>query len=152
MTAWRDFAASVPDLVVLAATRLVGRVAYFATIRPDGGPRLHPVTAHISNGQFFVYMNRRSPKVRDLMRDHRYALHCCVENTSGGGGELSIRGTAMMVNDSVQRAALFEAARANGFNPRDDYSLFELNVVSVLWTIYDGEVPIRRRWKGADSK
>ena len=86
------------------------------------------------------------------MRDHRYALHCCVENTSGGGGELSIRGTAMMVNDSVQRAALFEAARANGFNPRDDYSLFELNVVSVLWTIYDGEVPIRRRWKGADSK
>lgn len=143
---WLEFAAAAPDLAAFGAQRLAGRVAYLATLRADGAPRLHPVTPHIVQSHLFVYMDPASPKVRDLRRDGRYALHCAVEDTSGGEGEFSCHGQATLVDDLALRAVLFDAARVAGFHPQDRYVVFELKIEGVLSTQYAGDQPIRNRW------
>jgi hypothetical protein len=147
MATWQEFAAATPDLAAFGAQRLMGRVAYLATIRADGAPRVHPVTPHLARGLLFVYMEPTSPKAHDLRRDARYALHCSVEDTSGGEGEFSIRGQAKVIDDLAMRAILFEAARAAGYHPEDRYVVFELSIESALSTIYEGDQPIRKRWE-----
>lgn len=149
MTTWKEFAAAVPELAAFGAQRLVDRVAYLATLRSDGSPRVHPVTPHIGQGKLFVYMEPTSPKAHDLLRDGRYAIHCSVEDTSGGEGEFTIRGLAKAIDDSKSRVALFEAARTVGFHPQDRYVVFELSVESVLSTIYEDDQPKRKRWNAS---
>ena len=144
---WHDFATANPQLAAFGANRLVGRVAYLATAGVGGAPRLHPVTAHIIAGGCFVYMEPASPKVRDLRHDGRYALHCSVEDTSGGGGEFSIRGRAILIEDLKKRAAVFETAKAQGSNPKDRYVLFALRIETALSTTYIDGVPRREIWK-----
>jgi len=147
MATWQEFAAAAPDLAAFGVQRLVGRVAYLATIRADGAPRVHPLTPHIGEGHLFVYMEPTSPKGHDLRHDGRYALHCSVEDRSGGEGEFSIRGQAEVIDDPTMRAVLFEAARADGSNPQDRYVVFELSIGSASSTIYEGGQPMRKRWK-----
>ncbi len=45
-----------------------------ATVRPDGGPRLHPFCPVIAEGGLFAFIVP-SPKRADLLRDGRYAIH-----------------------------------------------------------------------------
>lgn len=96
---WRKFEFAAPELAALGTARLTGRIAYLATIRADGAPRVHPVSPFISHVTLFVYMEPTSPKGNDLRRDSRYAMHCSVEDTSGGGGEFCVRGRAVMIDD-----------------------------------------------------
>lgn len=147
MATWQQFTAAAPELAAFGTQRLEGKVAYLATIRADGGPRVHPVTPHIARGCLFVYMEPTSPKAHDLRRDGRYALHVSVEDTSGGEGEFSLRGQAQIIGDPTVRAALFEAAKAAGYHPQDRYVVFELGIESALSTIYKGGETIRKRWK-----
>jgi hypothetical protein len=103
--------------------------------------------AHIGQGRLFVYMDPASPKVHDLQRDPRYALHCSVEDADGGEGEFSLRGQAEHIDDPTLRAGLFDAARAEGFNPQDRYVVFELNIEAAASTIYEGDRLVRNRWQ-----
>ncbi|MGH2405330.1 MAG: pyridoxamine 5'-phosphate oxidase family protein, partial [bacterium] len=50
-------------------------MAYLATLRGDGAPRVHPVTPIVGEGRLFLFMEPTSPKGHDLRRDGRYALH-----------------------------------------------------------------------------
>jgi hypothetical protein len=75
---WKTFEAQHPELAALGAERLNGKVAYRATLREDGAPRVHPITPIIGHGQLFVFMEPTSPKGHDLQRDGRYAIHCSV--------------------------------------------------------------------------
>jgi pyridoxamine 5'-phosphate oxidase-like protein len=144
---WQEFAAADPDLAVFGGQRLMGRVAYLATIRADGAPRVHPLTPHIGEGHLFVYMDPTSPKGHDLRRDGRYALHCSVEDRNGGEGEFSIRGQAKVIDEPTIRTLLFEAARADGSNPQDRYIIFELSIESASSVVYEDGEPIRKHWK-----
>ena len=49
-------------------------LGYLATVRADGGPRVHPVSPVITDEGLFCFVVD-SPKRRDLERDGRYALH-----------------------------------------------------------------------------
>lgn len=49
-------------------------LGFLATIRKDGGPRLHPMCPVITDGGLFA-MIIPSPKRRDLVWDGRYAMH-----------------------------------------------------------------------------
>src|SRR3954470_23736850 len=103
MKSWAHFAASAPDIAEIGVKRLADRVAYIATIGEDGAPRVHPVVPHIAEGSLFVYMDPASPKVQDLSRDQRYALHCSIEDSTGGTGEFSVRGAAVLVKNDDRR-------------------------------------------------
>jgi hypothetical protein len=41
---WSHLAAAMPDLASFGRQRLEGRIAHLATVRPDGSPRVHPVS------------------------------------------------------------------------------------------------------------
>ena len=147
MASWQEFAAAAPNLAAFGSQRLERRVAYLATTRADGAPRVHPVSPFIVQGHLFVYMEPTSPKGHDLQRDDRYALHCSVEDTSGGAGEFIISGRAKLIDDPAMRAVAFEARKAAGHSPKDRYVVFELSVESALSTTYEDGQPIQKRWK-----
>jgi hypothetical protein len=142
---WEAFGAAAPAIAGFATERLAGRVAYLATVRADGGPRVHPVTPIIGDGHFFLFMEPTSPKGRDLVRTRQYALHCGVEDNSGGEGEVILHGTAALVDDPELRAI---AARV-GYTPKDHYILFELFVEYALTTRYEGDEVVRERWRAS---
>ena len=139
----------MPDLVSFGKHRLEGRIAYLATARPDASPRVHPVSPFFSNTDLFVYMEPTSPKVLDLRRDARYAMHCGVEDHSGGQGEFFVRGRAVEVDDTNARGEAFEHARVIGYSPQERHVLFELRIEAAMATVYENGHPKRSKWGAA---
>lgn len=147
MATWSEFSADSPEMASFGKQRLERRIAYLATIRPDGSPRVHPVSPFIDKDHLFVYMEPTSPKGNDLRRDARYAMHSAVEDNSGGQGEFLIRGRAVEITDTESRKEAFEQARNMGYSPQERHILFELRIAEVLATVYEGDRPKRTRWK-----
>ncbi len=141
---WTTFEEQQPELAAFGAERLNGKVAYLATVRKDGSPRLHPMTPIVGQGHLFVFMESTSPKGYDLRRDGRYAIHCGMGDTSGASGEFSIAGRARLVEDPQLRAL---AVQLCSYKPADRYILFEFDVESVASTVYPDGQPVRRAWK-----
>ena len=77
MRTWAEFRHARPDLAE-AGRRLLYQfgvgLAFLATVRPDGSPRLHPISPLLTNDALLGFI-QPSPKRQDLHRDGRYALH-----------------------------------------------------------------------------
>jgi hypothetical protein len=141
---WRELVAGNPGLAEYGAARLLdSEVAYLASVRKDGSPRVHPVTPIIGQGRLFVFMEPTSPKGYDLRRDGRYAMHCQVENSEGGKGEFFLSGRARPVNDEATRAIAVEGA---SYEVAARYVLFELSVAKAMSNVYTGDGAVRQRW------
>jgi hypothetical protein len=141
---WKSLEDQQPELAAFGAERLNGKVAYLATIRKDGSPRVHPMTPIIGQGYLFVFMEPTSPKGRDLQRDGRYSMHCSVSDTSGASGEFIITGQAHLIHNSEVRAL---AVRLASYIPVDRYVLFDFDIESAASVIYPDDRPIRQIWK-----
>jgi len=145
---WRVFADAAPALAVFGAERLHDRVAYFATLKRDGSPRLHPVRPVVAGGRLFAFMAATSPKVSDLAHDARYALHATATGDEPWDlREFAVVGTARRVDDPTTRST----ANAGSAFPRDEhFLLFELDLEAAMSTVYgaDGQ-PDRQRWRAA---
>lgn len=78
MVTWSELANARPDLAEGGRELLyqwdVG-LAYLATTRKDGGPRVHPMCPVIAEGRLYGVIEPHGPKRYDLERDGRYALH-----------------------------------------------------------------------------
>jgi hypothetical protein len=125
MASWSDFAAADPSLA--AAVRALFEqygpgMAYLATVRPDGGPRVHPVSPVITDDGLYCFIVA-SPKRRDLARDGRYALHSYPPEESDD--EAYLTGRATRVRNPLVVASLAEALRAS---PDVDWHLYELEI------------------------
>ena len=72
MATWAEFADVEPDLATIAQERMKGRIVYQATLRLDGGPRVHAVSPWIADGLLCVLFRDTSPKMREV--DARRAL------------------------------------------------------------------------------
>ena len=141
---WKVFEEDSPELARLGYEKLNRKITYLATLKKDGSPRLHPVTPFIGNGMLFIFTEPSSPKIQDLRRDGRYAMHCAV----GGEGpliEILVSGEAVVIsNPSVREQAESIAASPVVI---DRYVLFEFQVKRVLVVEYDEErKPVIRRW------
>jgi hypothetical protein len=145
MTSWREFTEQAPELAEFGKSRLQSGVAYLGTLRPDGGPRVHPCTPIIGE-ELFLFMEPTSPKGKDLLRDPRYTLHCAVEDSSGGSGEFYVRGHGTLTNDPVLRE---QAVRTSSYTPADQYILFVFAIEFAFMNIYtDGKSHVER-WKSS---
>lgn len=145
---WDALAAAAPDLATFGAERLHDQVAYLATLQPDGAPRLHPVRPVVAGGHLFVFTEATSPKVSDLERDGRYALHGTVTSDQPWDlREFAVEGTAGRVEDQGMRAT---AIAGTAFARDERFLLFELGVDAAISTLYgrDGQ-PHRQRWRAA---
>jgi hypothetical protein len=130
-TSWDDFAGSAPLLAgdIRALLEQYGRgFGYLATIRGDGGPRVHPVAPVIADGGLFCFVIP-SPKRRDLERDGRYALHSYPGDQSPD--EAYLAGQARPVTDAerIDRLAELHRAAIGG-----DWRLFELDISVAMVT------------------
>lgn len=136
---WKEFERCAPKMAALGFKRLNRRVAYLATIKRDGSPRLYPVTPFIGNGMLFMFTEPSSPKISDLRRDGRCALHCSVDRKEGELLiEFSVSGMAQVINDADVR---WQAAQEIAASPvvTNGYLLFEFRVDNALLVEYDDE-------------
>lgn len=144
MVMWRAFESEASELASYGRERIDGQVSFLATIRGDGGPRVHPVTPWIADGHLFVRMYQTSPKAADLRRDPRFALHSMMDNDDGVGGEFAISGRANEVDDPDVVSSAYGAIGELGNRP---LVLFELEMDEVLATRYVDAETERRRWR-----
>jgi pyridoxamine 5'-phosphate oxidase-like protein len=136
MVPWKEFAAAAPDLAQAGRSLLnqfgVG-LAFLATVRKDGAPRLHPVCPVLSEDRLFVLITPESPKRHDLLRDGRYALQTFPQPRPGSD-EFYITGRALVVDDPATRSAVFRDAKhmANALE-----TAFELSIDRVMHTRWE---------------
>jgi len=129
MASWSEFAAAEPELAaaVRALLQQYGPgMGYLATVRADGGPRVHPVSPVITDEGLYCFVVS-SAKRRDLERDGRYALHSYPPEESDD--EAYVTGRAHAVTDRAVITRLAEALRAS---PMVDWRLFELDITTAM--------------------
>ncbi|PWU21157.1 MAG: pyridoxamine 5'-phosphate oxidase [Candidatus Rokuibacteriota bacterium] len=136
MITWKAFAAADPALAEVGHSLLsqfgVG-LAFLATVRRDGAPRLHPVCPVFSDNRLFVLITPESPKRFDLLRDGRYALQTFPQ-PKPGSDEFYITGKAVEVEDPAMRAAVLRDAKHMA---NDQETTFELLVDRVMHTQWE---------------
>ncbi|WP_018349512.1 hypothetical protein [Longispora albida] len=145
MATWSQFAESEPLLAasIQALMHQYGPgMAYLATVRPDGGPRLHPVSPVIAGDGLYCFLVD-SPKRRDLERDGRYALHSYPSEEVDD--EAYLTGLAIPVPPGPERdriAAAYSAA------PQAGWKLFEFTVETAMHARYQrGWPPEYQTWR-----
>lgn len=141
---WGDLEREDSALAAFGQERLDGKVAYLATVRPDGRPRAHPVTPQIGQGRMFIFLEPSSPRTRDLTESPDFCLHCAMSDSSGSSGEFQVTGLAHPIEDAETRQL---AESVSNFRPSVRSVLFELCPTEVLSTAYPGGQPKRRRWQ-----
>ena len=141
---WQALEDGNMGLADFGRSRFESRVAYLATLRKDGSPRVHPVTPFVAEGHLLVGMAAPSQKGHDLRRDGRYAPHCSVEDDKGGGGEFIISGQAKLTDSPMMRAI---ATKHAPYNFEDRHILFELGIERALATIYTEDGTKHDRWE-----
>lgn len=151
MVTWKELTVTEPELAERGRALLfqygVG-LAFLATIRKDGGPRLHPVCPILSNEHLYLLITPTSPKRYDLLRDGRYALQSFPQSTEGSE-EFYLAGQAEWIKDSAVRAAVFRDTK----HIADEREiLFELKVERVMHTRWENVGtpqlrPIHRKWR-----
>jgi hypothetical protein len=125
MARWSEFAAAAPRLagVVYGLLHQYGPgLGYLATVRADGGPRVHPVSPVVYGGGLYCFIIS-SPKRRDLERDGRYALHAFPPDSSED--EAYLAGRAGRITEAALVARLAHEMRAE---PRVDWRLYEFTI------------------------
>jgi Pyridoxamine 5'-phosphate oxidase len=151
MVTWKELAAAEPDLADIGRSLLfqfkVG-LAFLATVRRDGAPRLHPVCPVISNGRLFVLITPTSPKRHDLVRDGRYALQSFPQ-PKAGSDEFSLAGKAVLVEDSTVRAEVLRDAQHMA---DESETVFELRIDRVMHTKWENVLTpqmrsVQRKWR-----
>lgn len=142
-----DFAEDEPRLAasLRALLHQYGRgMAYLATVRADGGPRVHPVSPIVTDEGLYCFVID-SPKRGDLYRDGRYALHAFPSEHSDVEGYLAGRARPV-VNLSI----VDQLAREHRAAPGVDWTLFEFSVeAAMIHRLTPGSAP--QTWRRGPS-
>jgi hypothetical protein len=128
MATWSEFTAADPSLAagIRALLQQYGPgMGYLATVRADGGPRVHPVSPVITDGLYIFVI--ASPKRHDLERDGRYALHSYPPEENDD--EAYVTGRATPVLDPRVIGRLADALHASA---HIDWRVFELSVETAM--------------------
>jgi Pyridoxamine 5'-phosphate oxidase len=168
---WSEFESAAPRMAAVAWTLWPGitaqhrgepkpagapwfPVAFLATIRPDGSPRLHPFCPVLAAGRLFAAIPASSPKGDDLRRDPRCAIHALP---GPDDDELSIRARAIEAgNDPGVRAAAIAAVMPSGVggmietvraDPIFEFDVIRVDVARWLDIGQPGTRAERQTWK-----
>jgi len=174
MPSWEEFAAEAPEVVAVAAALWPGIVAlnrlevpratgdvfdiaYLASVRRDGGPRLHPFCPVLAAGRLFAAIPRSSPKGWDLRRDPRCVIHALP---GVDDAELCIRALASEVTDDDLRAVVRGTVERGGIggmtetvsnDPLFEFDLQQVDVARWLDVGQPGTRAERRRWRATTA-
>lgn len=152
MVTWSDFAARSPSMAARGEALLARhQLAYLATVRADGSPRLHPVSPQLIEGRLWVCTPRGSLKARDQLHDPRCVLHWLPGEDDF---EFRVRARARPCTDPAE-AARIAAAGPHYFRP--DQHLFEYDIEEVAtarWVNVGqaGTYAVRERWVAGEYR
>ena len=139
---WSKLQQESPDIAEFGRKRLDGKVAYLASIRGNGSPRVHPVTAFLSDTRCFIFAEPESSKIRDFTENPQFHLHCAMSDSSGSSGEFQMTGKVVPTENFRT-----EAEENCPFRPSSRSILYELLLGEAVATSYRGGRPDRRRWR-----
>lgn len=135
MTSWTTFETEAPDLAKRVQLRFEATgLAFLASLRKDGSPRISAVEPLIAAGDVWIGMMEGSLKAADLTRDGRFALHAASVDKNVAEGDAKLAGVAVPVSPE-DRVRFVDAMKAiNGWIPEGEFPLFrtELTEVSFL--------------------
>jgi len=141
MITWTQFEKQHPALAQAGREQFYVHglgLGFLATVRKDGGPRVHPVCPVVSRAGLHVFI-QPGPKLSDLRRDPRYALHSETAAPPREDDGFALTGEAREVADSATRSVVtsqFLAERGGTLWPGfDDHVLFELRAERGLLTL-----------------
>jgi len=139
MTSWDDFETEAPEIAAAGRKLLyqfgVG-LAFLATVRRDGAPRLHPICPTVVDGCLYALILPTSPKCGDLKRDGRFALHTFP--AVDVDDEFLVMGRAQFIDDAAQAARVRADQMARGMTSTHDEALFRLDIDRVMYAQYPG--------------
>jgi Pyridoxamine 5'-phosphate oxidase len=169
ISTWAEFESAAPELAAVAARLWPGitalhrgepppancfSIAFLASVRPDGGPRLHPFCPVLAGGRLFAAIPRSSPKGSDLRRDPRCVIHALPGTEDD---ELCIRAQARDVTaDQLTRELVRGVIASSGVGgmiqstSHDPLFEFDLERVDVAKWLDIGQPvtrPVRQRWR-----
>jgi hypothetical protein len=171
---WAEFEHGAPELAAVAARLWPGvtalhsgrsppagapcfAIAFLASVRADGGPRLHPFCPILADGRLFAAIPHSSPKGRDLRHDPRCVIHALPGPEDD---ELCIRARAREVTAELPtRAVVRDVVVASGAGgmietvSNDALFEFELERVDVARWLNIGQPgtrPVRQRWPASE--
>ena len=153
MLRWTEFAKQAPQLAEAGRVLLYQfgpGLAYLATVRADGGPRLHPVCVNIVEGGLYTLVGP-SPKRQDLLRDGRFALHSFSSPTVDD--EFFLAGRVVHHESPDLAARVRTAQQATGATTSNTEKLFEYHLERALYSRYkargepDNWPPQYLRWR-----
>jgi hypothetical protein len=130
-------------------------VAYLATVRRDGAPRLHPFCPIIAGGRLFAAIPRSSPKGHDLRRDPRCVIHAmpgpdddelCIRATAAEVADIA---TMAMVRSVVARSGVGGMIESTVGDPLFEFDVEQVDVATWANIGQPGTHPVRRQWRGA---
>lgn len=136
MKTWNEFNNDARELAIIGRKMLfpdrthVG-LAFLATLRKDGAPRLHPVALVLSDDHLYVFIPPTSPKCADLKRDGRYALQAFPPPDNAAGEEFYVSGTAECVQEQRERQIIIDHAK---IHVNQGEILFELLLERAMYT------------------
>jgi len=159
MASWAEFEKERPEMAALFMGILGWiPIAYLATVRKDGAPRVHPVCPIFAGGRMFVAVPAWSPKRFDLRRNGRYAMHALPgkwDESGRGDHEFYVTGRACLVEDE---ATLRRVAEAAGHEVRPQDWVFEFDIERVMTAYWEkvgqpGTHAVRQFWReGGDVR
>jgi hypothetical protein len=144
MITWNEFERQQPALAAAGRAHLyqagIG-LGFLATVRPDGGPRVHPVCPVISPAGLHLLIVA-GPKQGDLRRDGRYALHSEICPPPRQDDGFALTGRAAEVTDpAVMRVVRGQVRTERGgkvWPGFDEEVIFELGIKSCLLMLTQG--------------
>ena len=173
MATWATFEAEAPQLAAVATRLWPGitaldrgqvpsedepcfSISYLASVRSNGGPRLHPFCPILAGGRLFAAIPPSSPKGWDLRRDPRCVIHALP---GPDDDELCIRARAqectadLTTRDMVR--AVVESSHVGGMiatvseHPLFEFDLEQVDVARWLDIGQPGTRAERRQWRAS---
>lgn len=155
---WQDLSNAEPEIAALGSqllfqTREHVGLAFIATLRRDGAPRLHPISVVLNGGHLYVMIPRGSPKCADLLQDGRYALQAFPPAVNIEGEEFYLSGRAFRVLDPQVRQKLMDETSVQA---DEQEILFELMLERAMYTKLENhgtpdEHPSHQKWTTSGS-
>ena len=155
LATWAEFEHAAPQLASKGRALLYQYgppLGYLATVRPDGGPRVHPFCPIVAEGGLWAFVLRHSPKGADLRRDPRFALHAFASKDVDD--EFFVRGRAVPFEPTDGLKSALVAAALPAAVGTDEEQLFALHIDRALVATYEHRghwPPAYERWAAGDE-
>lgn len=120
MTSWADVEAAAPDLAAAVKARFDATgLAFLATLRADGAPRITGIEPLFEGGELVLGMMKGSRKSADLRRDPRLALHAASVDKDVREGDAKLSGRAVLVADDPHDLWHVDVTEVSFLRPAD---------------------------------